>query len=373
VVGHGNKTGGTAAAATGSGLQLAARAGAGAAAAPSAASSLQSTGDRPSGVLAMHAFVKHTLAAALFGLVTTSICRAQAARPADVAPRDAIATIIDAFRDHPIVGLNEGHGEERSHAFMLGLIRDPRFPSVVNDIVVEFGNSRYQDLIDRFIRGDEIPDGILRRVWQDTTIPHTIWDRPIYEQFFRTVRALNTTLPRDRRLRVLLGDPPVDWATVRTLEDLRRSRAGRGRHPADVVLREVLAKGRRALVLYGAGHLYRQNLQGANLIEHVETASGIRAFVVITHPSASLETLGVDPASWQTPRIALTRGSSLESQLDAVLYLGPTSGRTTSQLSRSLCADAEYVKMRAARMALAGDVDAAKTLASACGRGERAK
>jgi hypothetical protein len=56
----------------------------------------------------MHAFVKHTLAAALFGLVTTSICRAQAARPADVAPRGAIATIIDAFREHPVVGLTRG-------------------------------------------------------------------------------------------------------------------------------------------------------------------------------------------------------------------------------------------------------------------------
>ena len=174
---------------------------------------------------------------------------------------------------------------------------------------MEFGNSRYQDVIDRFIRGEEVPGEILRRVWQDTTIPHPIWDCPIYEQFFRAVRALNATLPRDRRLRALLGDPPIDWATVRTLEDLRKNRVGRSRHPADVILREVLAKGRRALVLYGAGHLYRQNLQGANLIEHVETASGIKAFVVITHPSANLETLGVDPASWPTPRIALTRGT----------------------------------------------------------------
>ncbi len=231
---------------------------------------------------------------------------------------------------------------------------------------MEFGNSRYQDVIDRFIRGEEVPGEILKRVWQDTTIPRPIWDCPIYEQFFRAVRTLNTTLPRDRRLRVVLGDPPIDWATVRTLEDVRNARVGRSRHPADVVLREVLAKGRRALVLYGAGHLYRQNLQGANLIEHVETASGIKAFVVITHPSANLETLGVDPASWQTPRIALTKGTVLESQLDAVLYLGPASGTKTSRLTRSLCADADYRRMRAARMALAGDADAVERLAKEC-------
>ena len=250
--------------------------------------------------------MKHTLA-------VVSLCQAWLAERAsgrcpgcrtsvrDTAPLDAVTTIIDAFRTHPVVALNEGHSEERSHAFLLALIRDPRFPSVVNDIVVEFGNSRYQDVIDRFVGGDEVPDEMLRRVWQDTTQPHTIWDRPIYEEFFRAVRALNAALPRDRRLRVLLGDPPIDWATVRTLEDLRESRVGRSRHPADVILREVLAKGRRALVLYGAGHLWRQNLQGANLVEHLETASGIKAFVVIAHPSASLEVLGIDPASWRTP------------------------------------------------------------------------
>jgi hypothetical protein len=51
----------------------------------------------------MQAFVKHALAVALFGPATTSICHAQAARPADVAPRDAVTTIIDAFREHPVV------------------------------------------------------------------------------------------------------------------------------------------------------------------------------------------------------------------------------------------------------------------------------
>ena len=310
--------------------------------------------------------MNHTLAVLSFSLIATGICDVQAAGSRDIAPLDAVTTIIDAFRTHPVVALSEGHGEERSHAFLLGLIRDPRFPAVANDIVVEFGNSKYQGVTDRFIRGDEVPDGILERVWQDTTQPHTIWDVPIYEQFFRAVRALNATLPGARRLRVLLGDPPIDWATVRTLEDLRKSRVGRSRHPADVILREVLAKGRRALVLYGAGHLWRQNLQGANLIEHLETAGGIKAFVVIMHPSASLETLGIDPASWQTPTVALTRGSTLENQLDAILYLGAAAGRTTSRLSRSLCADAEYRRMRAARMALAGDVDAVERLVAEC-------
>ena len=36
--------------------------------------------------------------------------------------------------------------------FRLALIRDPRFATVVNDIVVESGSARYQETIDRFMR-----------------------------------------------------------------------------------------------------------------------------------------------------------------------------------------------------------------------------
>ncbi len=124
VAGTDDEAGGTAAASAGSRLQFPSRTCTSAAAAPAAASAVQSTRDRPPGVLAMHALVTHALAVALFGLVTMSVGRAQAPRSADVAPRDAITTIIEAFREHPVVGLNEGHGEERSHAFLLGLIRD---------------------------------------------------------------------------------------------------------------------------------------------------------------------------------------------------------------------------------------------------------
>ena len=39
--------------------------------------------------------------------------------------------------------------------------------------------------------------------------------RPIYEDFVRAVRAVNASVPRERQLRVLLGDLPVDWDAAR--------------------------------------------------------------------------------------------------------------------------------------------------------------
>src|SRR5512140_2703953 len=190
--------------------------------------------------------------------------RSAAPRPA--VPVEAIQAILDAFRSHSIVALSDGtnHGDEQSHAFRLALIRDPRFAATVNDIVVESGNALYQDVIDRFVRGDEVPYSSLRQVWQNTTQPHSIWDAPIYEEFYRAVRAVNASLPKERQLRVLLGDPPIDWERIHTLEDIRQWMANplldRDHYPADLIRREVLAKQRRALVVYGAMHLQRRNL-----------------------------------------------------------------------------------------------------------------
>ncbi len=285
------------------------------------------------------------------------------------APLDAIATIVDAFRDRAVVAIDEPHGDEQAHAFRVALVRHPAFAAVVNDILVEFGNARYQHTIDRFVAGGRVADSELRHVWQDTTQAHTIWDRPIYEDFFRAVREVNRALPEHRRLRVLLGDPPIDWDAIRTPDDLaraRRSLPGRSEHPADVLIRESLSKGRRALVIYGGLHLIRQNAQGPNLVERLETVGRTRTFVILTHPFASLDTLGVDHVHWPVPGLALTAGSSLANQADAILYLGPGSSRTFSRLTVSLCSDRRYQEMRARRIALVGRTDATEMLEKEC-------
>jgi hypothetical protein len=318
----------------------------------------------------MHAFVRFMAVAA--GLTLTVVCQAGAApavapTPA-VRPVNAVAAILDAFRTHSVVALDEEHTDERAHSFRLALIREPRFPLVVNDIVVEFGNSLHQNVLDRFVAGEQVADDTLRRIWQDTTQAHTIWDRPIYEEFFRAVRTVNAALPSGRRLRVLLGDPPIDWTKVSTPQELRNASAGRGSHPVDVIRREVMAKQRRALVVYGAIHLWRRNpLQpGPNLIERLEKETRTSAFVVVTHPFVNIRSLGVDPASWPVPSVVVTRGTALDSQMDAVLYLGPTSGRTSSLLTPALCADSRYRETRVTRMSLAGTVDPAAVLAREC-------
>jgi len=181
-------------------------------------------------------------------IVAWSTVLAQQSTTTPSTPSEPIAGVIDAFRTHSIVALGEGdHNNEQGHAFRLALLHDRRFAEVVNDIVVESGNAYYQKVMDRFVNGDDVSSTELRQAWQNTTQLRPVWDVPIYEQFFRAVREVNMSLSVDRRLRVLLGDPPIDWSRVSGFADVfaqMREVGDRDTHPAKLIQRDMLDKGR---------------------------------------------------------------------------------------------------------------------------------
>uniref|UniRef100_Q024S3 Haem-binding uptake Tiki superfamily ChaN domain-containing protein n=1 Tax=Solibacter usitatus (strain Ellin6076) TaxID=234267 RepID=Q024S3_SOLUE len=305
----------------------------------------------------------------------------QAQGPA--VPVEPVGAIVDGFRTHAIVALGnvEFRGNEQSHAFQLALIRDPRFTAAANDIVVEFGNARYQDMVDRFLRGDDVPTEKLRRVWRDTTQVEYEWDLPIYEEFFRAVRSVNASLPPARRLRVLLGDPPIDWERVHNLAELHAAMGDRDAYVVELLRREVLAKGRRALVIFGGQHLLRR---GNGIVSRLEREKLAEVFVLLPETRRDLSTLQPDVSSWPAPSLALLRGTVLgaagparmEDQVDAILYLGPPSSMTTSKLSPALCSDRGYVEMRLRRMSLVpppprAALSVAEQLAASCAQMQR--
>src|SRR4029450_3575961 len=66
--------------------------------------------------------------------------------------------LIDAFDRFPLVGFSEPRpGAAGTREFLKSLLRHPRFVGTVNDIVVEFGNARYQEIADEYIAGKPIP------------------------------------------------------------------------------------------------------------------------------------------------------------------------------------------------------------------------
>ncbi len=334
--------------------------------------------------------------------------------PPPAVPVEPIVAILAAFERHAIVAIGDPHDNEQAHEFRLSLIRDPRFAETVDDIVVEWGNALYQDVADRFVAGGDVSEAELRQVWQNTTQPGLGNDRPITGAFFRAVREVNAGLPPEGRLRVLLGDPPIDWDAVETRADHQRWLEFRDTYPASVIRREVLGQGRRALVVYGAMHLQRRNLfsnyelvEDPNLhtlVQQLERGGDVRAFVVWPTVGIDLQALQRDAPSWPAPSLATVRGTVLgasdftvfsptdppratirdgrivpiprdqwrslraEEQFDAVLYLGPPSGMTRSLLSPSLCRDAAYMDMRRERLSLLGMQRDLEQLQSYCAR-----
>jgi hypothetical protein len=329
------------------------------------------------------------------------------------SPIDPTAAVVDAFRSYSVVALGEGeHGNLQGHAFRLSLIRDPRFAAVANDIVVEFGNALYQDVIDSYINGGDVSYSSLRRVWENTTQPFTTFDSPVYKEFFEAVRSVNQTLPRGLRLRILLGDPPIDWATVHTPADHGRWMTERDTFPSDLIRREVLAKKRRALVIYGGMHLQRRNLSFnyeepsnggvdtivSSLERRAPTAVVFNVWTNTAVDLADLQNVG----TWPTPSLALIRGTPLgaadftfyyrfddrrsaftngdsvpipreqwrtlrmEDQFDALLYLGPPNSISSSKFPQELCSDAGYIKMRTERMKILGLTKSAESLMRSC-------
>lgn len=315
----------------------------------------------------------------------------QTVRPAP-KPVEPIGAILDAFADHDVVGLSDGrtHTDEKSMELKVALIRSPRFAAMPIDVAVENGNARYQDVMDRYVRGEDVPFSELRRVWDDTTQPQTVNGADYISPVYVALRDVNRPLPRAQQHRAILGDPPIDWSAVHTHDEFQKWLAKRDESGAKMIQKEILVKGRKALAIYGGGHLQRKqqasnyNMDSplAQTVISLLDRAGVKTFVVSS--LAERETV----KAWPVPSLALIRGTTFgaeiipegplarvevkadgtfvplprekwidltqEEQIDAVLYLGPNSTIGERPLSPTICTDPGYLENRLQRMAIAG-------------------
>ncbi len=90
----------------------------------------------------------------LFLLGLASLCSAQDPQP---KPLNATAAVLRAFDSHDIVMFGEAHGCKQEYEWLDELVGTPEFADRMDDIVVEFGNSLYQELVDGYVAGDDVP------------------------------------------------------------------------------------------------------------------------------------------------------------------------------------------------------------------------
>jgi hypothetical protein len=228
----------------------------------------------------------------------------------------AIDGILNAFKNHLLVGIGDDHNSAQEEDFYAALVRDPRFSTQVGNVVVEFGGAAHQNLLDGYLNGQEVSYADLRTIWTDVVgwIP-TVTGLG-YANFFAQVRAVNLALPPERRIHVWLGEPAVDWSKITTKAEFDPILAQRDTHAADVIEKNILGPGRKAVVIYGDLHFY--NNQGLRRL--VEKQYPNAFFIVAMYAgyatkscTASFEQ-GI--ADWPVPALATPlRGTSLESKL----------------------------------------------------------
>ena len=308
----------------------------------------------------------------------------------------AVPAILAAFDKYEVVGIPEGHGMKDMDDFILSVIRDPAFSQEVNDIAVECGNSLYQPILDRYIAGEDVPFTEVRKVWRNTTQPMCGMSL-FFEQFFPLVRAINQKLPPGKRLRVLAGDPPIDWDQVKSSQDTGKF-SDRDASIASVMEKEVLSKHRKALMLFGNFHLMHGAGVGAgNAVTMYEKDYPNRTFIIsdLGNFDTGLPTLSSSSfAIWPVPSLAQAKGTWLGALglnhfypptvwtdndcnvhdelpkneqkpmadlVDAFLYLGPQDLRLIEPIPADIALDVDYMTELLRRETLAG-MPGARTL-----------
>lgn len=208
-----------------------------------------------------------------------------------------------------VIALGESHGSKLDSDFRLALVRHPEFGRRIDVIVVEFANAHRQTVLDRFISGAAVPRSELVRIWRDTG--YEAWESPIYEALLVAVRDANRALPREQQIRVIAGDMPINWDEMLTGREYLQF-MDRGDYPIRVVDCEILAKGKKGLLIYGSLHLLHGPGDSFVTALDAKYPRRVRTLVGTHRPAAAVDRLSAALSLGTDPELVVPRGSSVE-------------------------------------------------------------
>lgn len=308
-----------------------------------------------------------TIAFAIAFFVALTAGAAAAQTPSNLQATPAVDGVFEAFKARPVVALGESHGLAQMGALYFALVRDPRFADQVGNLVVEAGGAAHQDVIDRYVAGQDVPYTELRKVWTDTVGWVPVIGYQMNLGLFAAVREANKGLPPEKRIKVWLGEPPVNWRRIKTHEQWLALLPTRDPHAAGVIDREILAKGKKALVIYGSGHFVTAppgkppTLRALIEARHPKSVFAIFPFTGFADPACTAK-LEARLAGTKAPVLLTSKDgapteashrpgclrpqyppdSPAEPQEEAVLYLGPLTSLTRSAGDLTLVLDQAY-------------------------------
>lgn len=302
--------------------------------------------------------------------ILTALILMLAPASAEPAPKvqPAISGLIDQFKTYPLVGLGDYHGLAQELDFYAALVRDPRFAEEVGNLVMEFG-AVSQPIIDRYLSGEDVPYTELRKVWTDSVgwVPTGTYVG--FQNLFAQVRAVNAGLPPHKRIRIWLSDPKIEWQKVQTNKDWIALVRTRDTFAAQLIGDEIIAKGKKALVIWGGGHFFQDGpmLELGPLLQRSHPGALSIVSPYIGFREAECSRAFEKEAALPIPSLVSVRGTSLKAALsrpgchaapagtppeqeghwsgadaDALLYLGPAASLTLSQKSPDIYMDSDY-------------------------------
>jgi hypothetical protein len=261
---------------------------------------------------------------AVLSCLTLAAPREQAGDTGDKsAPKasPAIDGVLDLFQQSSVVALGDAHGLAQEEAFYSAVVVDSRFAEQVGNVVVEFGGAVAQETIDRYVAGEDVSFAELRRVWTDTAGAFSPGE-PVplgLVNFFANVRAANLKLTPDRKIKVWLGDPKVDWSQIRSFQDLQPFLRKRDDNMFAILDEQILRKHKKALLIVGLGHLFGPGgpgpLTGRIAHAYPDALAIVSPFIGYLEPECNAKLLA-RAKGWPTPAILQpVHGTSLEASL----------------------------------------------------------
>lgn len=228
---------------------------------------------------------------------------------AQVDPKleNANAAVVGAFETHDIVMFGEIHGNKQEYAWLRSLVATPEFADRVDDIVMETGNSLYQKSVDRYVSGEDVPLEQVQKAWRNT-VGVIGPPSPVSVSLYQAVREANLKRRGKHQMRILCGDPYIDWERVKDREDIAPYLGNRDQWYTQVVKDEVLAKHHRALLIMGWGHFLRSSLFPGGQrysIERELRAAGPKTYLIVfgTNTPGDYDDLDYRFDSWPAPVI----------------------------------------------------------------------
>jgi hypothetical protein len=175
--------------------------------------------------------------------------------------------LLSVFDRADVLMLGEAHGRKVDAELRLRLVRHADFPKKVRFLVAEVIDPSQQAMLDRYIRGDDGADADVQS-----------WRIGQFLELFTAIRDINRGLAPDERVRVLAG------------------REEGGPNGAIAQLREqVIRKKQKALVVYGAGHVWKSR---GNMTKAVERLIPGSVFVAETLTALIPRASGTKPPEY---------------------------------------------------------------------------